>query len=127
MNLSRAEVDKHRMSSNIKRQQMDDSKNEYANQLQKTNELQVVLSRVSDPGFFQIPDPGVCTPNGDIFSHVYELNVLDIIKRHIFCFYTFVVRRPLKALEPRIRIRSEFPPDPDRGSNAFRGRLATKV
>ena len=29
------------MNSNIKRQQMDDSKNEYANQLQKTNELQV--------------------------------------------------------------------------------------
>lgn len=28
------------MNSNIKRQQMDDSKNEYANQLQKTNELQ---------------------------------------------------------------------------------------
>ena len=38
---SRADVEKHRMNSNIKRQQMDDSKNEYANQLQKTNELQV--------------------------------------------------------------------------------------
>ena len=37
----RADVEKHRMTSNIKRQQMDDSKNEYANQLQKTNELQV--------------------------------------------------------------------------------------
>ena len=71
MNLSRAEVDKHRMSSNIKRQQMDDSKNEYANQLQKTNELQVVLSRVSDPGFFQIPDPGVCIPKRrDIFKRL---------------------------------------------------------
>ena len=44
MNLSRADVDKYRMSSNIKRQQMDDSKNEYANQLQKTNELQVYSS-----------------------------------------------------------------------------------
>ena len=41
LNLSRADVEKHRMNSNIKRQQMDDSKNEYANQLQKTNELQV--------------------------------------------------------------------------------------
>lgn len=40
LNLSRADVEKHRMNSNIKRQQMDDSKNEYANQLQKTNELQ---------------------------------------------------------------------------------------
>ena len=35
------------MNSNIKRQQMDDSKNEYANQLQKTNELQV--SRGAEP------------------------------------------------------------------------------
>lgn len=41
LNLSRADVEKQRMNSNIKRQQMDDSKNEYANQLQKTNELQV--------------------------------------------------------------------------------------
>jgi len=40
LNLSRADVEKQRMNSNIKRQQMDDSKNEYANQLQKTNELQ---------------------------------------------------------------------------------------
>ena len=39
--LCRADVEKQRMNSNIKRQQMDDSKNEYANQLQKTNELQV--------------------------------------------------------------------------------------
>ena len=68
-------------------------------------------SRVLDPGFFQIPDPGVCTSNGEIFSNVYVMNVLDIIKRHLFCFYIFVVRRPLNALEPRIR--SEFPPDPD--------------
>ena len=43
----RADVEKHRMNSNIKRQQMDDSKNEYANQLQKTNELQV--SRGAEP------------------------------------------------------------------------------
>jgi len=35
LNLSRADVEKQRMNSNIKRQQMDDSKNEYANQLQK--------------------------------------------------------------------------------------------
>ena len=44
LNLSRADVEKQRMNSNIKMQQMDDSKNEYANQLQKTNELQVRLS-----------------------------------------------------------------------------------
>ena len=41
IHLCRADVEKQRMNSNIKRQQMDDSKNEYANQLQKTNELQV--------------------------------------------------------------------------------------
>ena len=67
-----------------------------------------LVIRVSDPGFFQIPDPGICTSNGEIFSNVYEMNVLDVIKRHIFCFYTFVVRRPLKVPEPRIR--SEFFP-----------------
>ena len=44
LNLSRADVEKQRMNSNIKMQQMDDSKNEYANQLQKTNELQVQFS-----------------------------------------------------------------------------------
>ncbi len=38
---SRAEVEKQRMNSTIKSQQFDDSKNEYANQLQKTNESQV--------------------------------------------------------------------------------------
>jgi hypothetical protein len=41
LNLSRAEVEKQRMNSTIKTQQCDDAKNEYANQLQKTNEWQV--------------------------------------------------------------------------------------
>lgn len=40
LNLSRAEVEKQRMNSTIKSQQYDDCKNEYANQLQKSNELQ---------------------------------------------------------------------------------------
>ena len=78
-------------------------------------------TRVSDPGFFQIPDPGVCTSNGEIFSNVYKMNVLDTIKRHLFCFYTFVVRRPLKALEPRIRIWSEFFPWSGSGALALTG------
>ena len=43
LNLSRAEVEKQRMNSTIKSQQCDDAKNEYANQLQKTNDLQVRL------------------------------------------------------------------------------------
>lgn len=52
MNLSRAEVDKHRMTSNIKRQQMDDSKTEYANQLQKTNDFQTLYYQNLSPAVF---------------------------------------------------------------------------
>lgn len=40
-NLSRAEVEKHRTNMSIKSQHCEESKTEYANQLQKTNELQV--------------------------------------------------------------------------------------
>lgn len=40
LNLSRAEVEKQRNNMTIKSQQSDDAKNEYANQLQKTNKLQ---------------------------------------------------------------------------------------
>jgi len=40
------------MNSNIKRQQMDDSKNEYANQLQKTNELQAQFYNKLMPAVF---------------------------------------------------------------------------
>ena len=40
LNLSRAEVEKQRINSTIKSQQFEDSKNEYASQLQKTNEAQ---------------------------------------------------------------------------------------
>jgi len=53
LNLSRADVEKQRMNSNIKRQQMDDSKNEYANQLQKTNELQNQFYTQLMPAVFQ--------------------------------------------------------------------------
>ena len=40
-NLSRAEVEKQKMNSSLRDQQCEDNKNEYANQLQKTNDLQV--------------------------------------------------------------------------------------
>nr|CAD7594468.1 unnamed protein product [Timema genevievae] len=40
LNLSRAEVEKQRMNMAIKSQQCEETKNEYANQLQKTNDLQ---------------------------------------------------------------------------------------
>ena len=48
LNLSRAEVEKQRVNSTIKSQQCDDSKNEYANQLQKTNQAQVYISQSLD-------------------------------------------------------------------------------
>lgn len=41
LNLSRMEVEKQRTNMTIKSQQCEDTKNEYANQLQKTNDLQV--------------------------------------------------------------------------------------
>ncbi|XP_075226345.1 formin-binding protein 1-like Cip4 isoform X2 [Lycorma delicatula] len=40
MNLSRAEVEKQRMNMTLKSQLCEETKNEYANQLQRTNELQ---------------------------------------------------------------------------------------
>lgn len=39
--LSRMDVEKQRTNMTIKSQQCEDAKNEYANQLQKTNDLQV--------------------------------------------------------------------------------------
>lgn len=45
LNLSRAEVEKQRMNMAIKSQQCEETKNEYANQLQKTNDLQVLTER----------------------------------------------------------------------------------
>lgn len=53
LNLSRAEVEKQRMNSTIKSQQYDDAKNEYANQLQKTNESQYKFYHAALPAVFQ--------------------------------------------------------------------------
>jgi outer membrane protein TolC len=46
LNLSRAEVEKQRMNMTIRSQQCEETKNEYANQLQKTNELQVMILKI---------------------------------------------------------------------------------
>lgn len=46
LNLSRADVEKQRINSSIKSHQCDDNKNEYAKQLQKTNELQTLHYQV---------------------------------------------------------------------------------
>lgn len=53
LNLSRADVEKQRMNSNIKRQQADDSKNEYANQLQKANDYQNQFYNHAMPSVFE--------------------------------------------------------------------------
>jgi hypothetical protein len=45
-NLSRAEVEKQRMNMTIKSQQCEETKNEYANQLQKANDLQVIILKI---------------------------------------------------------------------------------
>ncbi|XP_037079941.1 formin-binding protein 1-like isoform X2 [Pollicipes pollicipes] len=52
LNLSRAEVEKQKMASSIKNQQCEDGKNEYANQLQKTNDLQHQHYAVLMPALF---------------------------------------------------------------------------
>lgn len=52
LNLSRAEVEKQRHNMASKNQQSDDSKNEYANQLQKTNKLQQQHYEVTIPDIF---------------------------------------------------------------------------
>lgn len=44
MNLSRAEVEKQRMNMTCKSQYCEETKTEYANQLQRTNEMQVTFS-----------------------------------------------------------------------------------
>ncbi len=54
LNLSRAEVEKQRMNSTVKSQQCDDAKNEYANQLQKTNEAQRRYYQELLPAVFQM-------------------------------------------------------------------------
>ncbi|CAG7714120.1 unnamed protein product, partial [Allacma fusca] len=53
LNLSRAEVEKTRLQSLYKSQQCEDSKKEYANQLDKTNEIQNSFYKVLMPSVFQ--------------------------------------------------------------------------
>ncbi|XP_058836101.1 formin-binding protein 1-like isoform X3 [Topomyia yanbarensis] len=52
LNLSRAEVEKQRNNMNIRCGQSEDAKNEYANQLQKTNKLQQTHYETSLPEVF---------------------------------------------------------------------------
>lgn len=72
LNLSRAEVEKQRMNSTIKSQQYDDCKNEYANQLQKTNELQHKYYNHLQPSVFQ--------------------NLQDMDEKRIKCIQNFIMK-----------------------------------
>ena len=72
LNLSRAEVEKQRMNSTIKSQQYDDCKNEYANQLQKSNELQGKYYNQTQPAVFQ--------------------SLQDVDERRIKCFKNFILK-----------------------------------
>ncbi|XP_043684298.1 formin-binding protein 1-like isoform X2 [Vespula pensylvanica] len=53
LNLSRAEVEKQRMNMTLKTQQSEEAKTEYANQLQKTNDMQTLHYHTSMPEVFQ--------------------------------------------------------------------------
>ncbi len=53
LNLSRAEVEKQRLQSLYKSQQCEDTKKEYANQLDKANELQTSFYQILMPSVFQ--------------------------------------------------------------------------
>ena len=72
LNLSRAEVEKQRMNSNIKSQQCEEAKNEYANQLQKTNETQRKYYTQLIPTLFQ--------------------NVQDMDEKRIKCLQNFILK-----------------------------------
>ncbi|XP_078045515.1 formin-binding protein 1-like Cip4 isoform X1 [Augochlora pura] len=53
LHLSRAEVEKQRMNMTLKTQQSEEAKTEYANQLQKTNEMQTLHYHTAMPEVFQ--------------------------------------------------------------------------
>jgi len=72
LNLSRAEVEKQRMNSTIKSQQYDDCKNEYANQLQKTNELQSKYYSQTQPAVYH--------------------SLQDVDEKRIKCFKNFILK-----------------------------------
>jgi len=72
INLSRAEVEKQRVNKTIKSQQFEDAKNEYASQLQKTNEAQAK--------YYNHFKPQVLT------------NFQDLDERRIKCIQSFILK-----------------------------------
>lgn len=86
LNLSRAEVEKQRHNMASKNQQSDDAKNEYANQLQKTNKLQQQHYEVAIPDVFnrlQEVDEKRTAGMKEFIRHSanVEINVAPIIAR----------------------------------------------
>ena len=72
LHLSRAEVEKQRMNSTIKSQQCEEAKNEYANQLQKTNDGQNKYYNQYIPTVYQ--------------------NLQDLDEKRIKCIQNFLLR-----------------------------------
>lgn len=68
-NLSRAEVEKQRSNMNIRCGQSEDAKNEYANQLQKTNKLQQTHFETSLP---EVRGCGKCETRFPINDRVFD-------------------------------------------------------
>jgi len=90
LNLSRAEVEKQRVNSTIKSQQCDDSKNEYANQLQKTNQAQTKYYTEDSPSVLQnfqdLEEKRIkCIKNFFVKSVEVEREVLPIISQCLDC------------------------------------------
>lgn len=79
LNLSRAEVEKQRNNMTMKSQQSEDAKNEYANQLQKTNKLQQSHFEMS------LPEVSCCrthVPNYRVHfatSYNYNLHICALV------------------------------------------------
>lgn len=94
LNLSRAEVEKQRHNMTMKSQQSDDAKNEYANQLQKTNKLQQV--------HYETALPEVC------ISLSLSLSSLWYTTYTFSSFYPKVFNRLQEIDEKRTRGLKEF-------------------
>ncbi len=93
LNLSRAEVEKQRMNSTIKSQQYDDCKNEYANQLQKTNDFQVSRPRkfsekIVTTNFNFSPQRKYYT---QLQPSVFQ-NLQDLDEKRIKCIQNFILK-----------------------------------
>lgn len=90
LNLSRAEVEKQRVNSTLKSQQCEDSKNEYANQLQKTNQTQTKYYTEDSPSVLQnfqdLDEKRIkCIKNFIIKSVEVEREVLPIVSQCLDC------------------------------------------